>query len=77
MTTPALIRSLEAVPMYHLAILDLARELQGPEGIDGERAAERAGEIEAAIKEAGAYVKAVKALFPNIQALPAIHEGPP
>ena len=52
-----LIRALEAVPEKKLRLLELARELVGPDGkLDMDRAVARAAEVDAAVKEARAYI---------------------
>lgn len=75
MTTEPLIRALEAVPAWHLAILDLVRELAGEEGINAEMAAERSAEIKLAIGEAQAYTRAVADMARALDVLPAIAVG--
>ena len=52
-----LIRALEAVPEKKLRLLELAKELVGPDGkLDMDRAVARAAEVDAAVKEARAYI---------------------
>ena len=65
-----LIRALEAVPEKKLRLLELARELVGPDGkVDMDRAVARAAEVDAAVKEARAYISETEKLKWALQRL--------
>jgi len=65
-----LIRALEAVPEKKLRLLELARELVGPDGkLDMDRAVARAAEVDAAVKEARAYISETEKLKWALQRL--------
>ena len=56
MTNQDLIRALGTVPEKKLVLLELARELLGPDGtLNMERAAAMAAEVKTAVDEARAY----------------------
>ena len=65
-----LIRALEAVPEKKLRLLELVRELVGPDGkLDMDRAVARAAEVDAAVKEARAYISETEKLKWALQRL--------
>ena len=65
-----LIKALEAVPEKKLRLLELARELVGPDGkLDMDRAVARAAEVDAAVKEARAYISETEKLKWALQRL--------
>ncbi len=65
-----LIRALEAVPEKKLRLLELAKELVGPDGkLDMDRAVARAAEVDAAVKEARAYISETEKLRWALQRL--------
>ncbi|MBU2009591.1 MAG: hypothetical protein KJ624_07145 [Chloroflexi bacterium] len=65
-----LIRALEAVPEKKLRLLELAKELVGPDGkLDMDRAVARAAEVDAAVKEARAYISETEKLKWALQRL--------
>ena len=65
-----LIRALEAVPEKKLRLLELARELVGPDGkLDMDRAVARVAEVDAAVKEARAYISETEKLKWALQRL--------
>ena len=65
-----LIRALEAVPEKKLRLLELAKELVGPDGkLDMDRAVARAAEVDAAVKEAHAYISDTEKLRWALQRL--------
>jgi len=65
-----LIRALEAVPEKKLRLLELAKELVGPDGkLDMDRAVARAAEVDAAVKEAQAYISETEKLKWALQRL--------
>ena len=65
-----LIRALEAVPEKKLRLLELAKELVGPDGkVDMDRAVARAAEVDAAVKEARAYISETEKLKWALQRL--------
>ena len=70
MTNQDLIKALEAVPEKKLRLLELARELVGPDGkLDMDRAVARAAEVDAAVKEARAYISETEKLKWALQRL--------
>ena len=65
-----LIRALEAVPEKKLRLLELVRDLVGPDGkLDLDRAVARAAEVDAAVKEARAYISETEKLKWALQRL--------
>lgn len=65
-----LLRALEAVPEKKLRLLELAKELVGPDGkLDMDRAVARAAEVDAAVKEARAYISETEKLKWALQRL--------
>ena len=65
-----LIRALEAVPEKKLRLLELVRDLVGPDGkLDMDRAVARAAEVDAAVKEARAYISETEKLKWALQRL--------
>ena len=65
-----LIRALERVPEKKLRLLELVRELVGPDGkVDMDRAVARAAEVDAAVKEARAYISETEKLKWALQRL--------
>ncbi|HLE02024.1 MAG TPA: hypothetical protein VI877_00865 [Dehalococcoidia bacterium] len=65
-----LIKALEAVPEKKLRLLELAKELVGPDGkLDMDRAVARAAEVDAAVKEARAYISETEKLKWALQRL--------
>jgi len=65
-----LIRALEAVPEKKLRLLELVRDLAGPDGkLDMDRAVARAAEVDAAVKEARAYISETEKLKWALQRL--------
>ena len=65
-----LIRALETVPEKKLRLLELAKELVGPDGkLDMDRAVARAAEVDAAVKEARAYISETEKLKWALQRL--------
>ena len=65
-----LIRALETVPEKKLRLLELAKELVGPDGkLDMDRAVARAAEVDAAVKEARAYISETEKLRWALQRL--------
>ena len=70
MTNQELIKALETVPEKKLRLLELAKELVGPDGkLDMDRAVARAAEVDAAVKEAQAYISETEKLKWALQRL--------
>ena len=66
------IQALATVPEKSLRIIELTRELVGPDGqVDYNKASERAPEINLAVAEAEAYVRGTARAIKALQKIPA------
>ncbi len=70
--TDRVIRALATVPRKSLRIIELTRELVGPDGqVDFNKASEKAPEITLAVAEAEGYVQGTARAIAALQKIPA------